>query len=578
MRNRLLDKFQLKFNLDDDFINIVSSLFEKLLDFGYISRRTEYKLIQNLNDNVNYLFFGSDGDHDYKSGFYDADKKTMYIQDKNSVSAIYLRLLYAITSSEININTHNMGFSTTYMSSTSYKLMYRNFALNRAVIANLVCRLTNNNIGNIHLVPSYKTYSHNFFGYEIYADNDIYSFEGAILSQMCFSAGIDEELFYSHLFSKNPVSSMNKMFDKIKFINRIDFLTLFDNTSRNYSTYCKLNYFSSILNKNYTERRKKNLTDKKREVLELEEARISKKIKNYIKSLDKNSTNNAPDDFDYELETSLAATLETLEKDILESTIKMQDILASNIITGISYLSPYLYANKLKEFSSLIIMPNKKLDDAIYHTIMFKLVPDHETTTTNIIQKIRYCLISNVLETEKLTKVSNKIVFNKIDNEIAGENEEIAIVTVNNIFASVIKISDINKPIHSLKNNTTNIETNNLKHIKNIDLAGQNNDKINQIFSYLKNYFVYLKKVSMDNVFIFNILNKEYILASTNNNVFVFKLELNKDESGKEIYSLEPLNLSDSFSLFDLSKKKQNISGLPTLYKEKSKLFGLLSI
>lgn len=575
MKNKLLNEFKTKFNLDDNFIDTTMSLFDKLVAFGYIPRRMKGKLIQKLVDNVKYLFFGTDNEHDYKSGFYDADKKTMYIQSMTNVPAIYLRILYAITSYEIDLNTHNMGFSTTYMSSKNYKLMHRNFALNRAVIANLVCRLTGAINTNIQLVPSYKTYTHNFFGYEILADNDIYSFEGRILSQMCFSTGIDEELFYSRLFSKSPVDAMNKIFNKTKFIDRIDFLTLFDNTSRKYSTYCKLNYFSNLLNNNYTEHRKRDLDETTLKKLETSQCIISKKIRDIIQQLN-NSSDAKENDPNYELESSLSATLATLEEEIIENTVKMQDILANNIITGISYLSPYLYANKLKEFNSLIIIPNKKLDDAIYSTIMFKLIPDHEVTTTNIVQKIRYCLISNILETEKLTKVSNGITFYKVENELMEDNTELAIVTVNNIFANIVKITDINKEMSELNNNVMTIKTDNLKYILNSDTVGTSTNKIEQIFSYLKSYFTYLKNVSLDNVFIFNILDKEYILANTNNRVFLFLITRPQDENSN--YSLEPLNLSAGFSLFDLKKKKKSTSNLPTLYTGKSRILGFLEI
>ncbi len=572
MKNKLLNEFQMRFNLDDNFINIVESLFDKLIVFGYISRGMKNKLIQRLNDNVDYLYFQKDDKHDYKSGFYDADKKTMYIQNKKDISAIYLRVIYAVTSSEVDKNTHNMGFSTTYMSPDSYKLMYRNFALNRAVIANLVCRLTGTALSNIGLVPSYKTYSHNFFGYDILADNDIYAFEGRILSQMCFSIGIDEELFYSYLFSKSPVDAMNNMFEKTKFIDKIGFLTLFDNTSRKYSNYCKLNYLSDLLNKNYAKRRKYALDEKVIKTLENVETKIHRRIKDVIKSLNKD-TNRKENDINYELETSLSATLEALEMEILENTVKIQDILASNIITGISYLSPYIYANKLKQFSSLVIMPNKKLDDAIYNTIMFKLVPDHETATTNIIQKIRYCLISDILETEKLTKVSNKIAFYRVESDLSHDHTEIAIVTVNNLFASIIKISDLNKSIYTLKNNTTNIQTTNLNYILNSDTAGKYTDKIEQIFSYLKGYFVHFKKFSLGDIFLFNISNKEYILVNTNNSVFLFVLTITNTA-----YSLSPLDLSSGFSLFNLKKVKGSASNLPTLYKEKNKFLGVFGV
>ena len=89
----------------------------------------------------------------------------------------------------------------------------------------------------------------------------------------------------------------------------------------------------------------------------------------------------------------------------------IQNILSDKIITSISHLSSYKYASKLKQFNNMLIFPNKKVSDAIFNTIIYKLMPDNELTAINIIQKLRYSLINHILFSDKFTDVSKKISF-----------------------------------------------------------------------------------------------------------------------------------------------------------------------
>ena len=180
MINTNLVDFQKRFNLDDSFMEIVDSLFNKLVDFGYIGNSQKNRLIEKLNENINYVIIGSDDKYDYKSGYYDANKKTLYIKDSSNVSAIYLRLLYAICTDEIDNHSYIVGFGTTKLGKTNYKLNHENFALNRAVFSNIVCRILGSMPADIGINIAPKSYSHNFLGYEITAENDIYSLEGKI--------------------------------------------------------------------------------------------------------------------------------------------------------------------------------------------------------------------------------------------------------------------------------------------------------------------------------------------------------------------------------------------------------------
>ena len=91
MINTNLTEFQEKFNLSNSFMEIVDSLFNKLVEFGYIGNTQKNRLIEKLYENVDYVIIGSDDKYDYKSGYYDANKKTLYIKDETNISAIYLR-------------------------------------------------------------------------------------------------------------------------------------------------------------------------------------------------------------------------------------------------------------------------------------------------------------------------------------------------------------------------------------------------------------------------------------------------------------------------------------------------------
>ena len=67
MINSNLIEFQKKFNLDDSFMEIVDSLFNKLVEFGYIGNTQKNRLIDKLINNVNYVIIGTDDKYDYKT-------------------------------------------------------------------------------------------------------------------------------------------------------------------------------------------------------------------------------------------------------------------------------------------------------------------------------------------------------------------------------------------------------------------------------------------------------------------------------------------------------------------------------
>lgn len=559
MINSNLMDFQKKFNLSDSFIEIVDSLFNKLVDFGYIGNSQKNRLIQKLYDNVNYVIIGSDDTYDYKTGYYDANKKTLYIKDSSNVPAIYLRLLYAICTEEIDNHTYNVGFGITKLGKTNYKITHENFALNRAVFSNIVCRLLGTLPTNISINITNKSYSHNFLGYEITAQNDIYSLEGKILSEMCFALNIDEELLYSALFSHNAKKSLDRIFEKSNFENSLKFLKAFDKASRSYSTYSKLSYLTKLLNLNYVEMKKNVLDDSALQKLKQERLKLDSKIQGILLKI-----NNA-EELENELENSLAETLENLEETIIKNVSSIQNILADKIITSISYLSPYMYANKLKKFNCMLIFPNKKVSDAIFNTIIYKLMPDNELTAINLIQKLRYSLINNILFDDKFTDVSKKIGFyanvKDIDEDLSTAH---AFVTVNDRFSHIVEISSLDKKIKKLENNCKLIPCDNLKYLLNSDYSNMYIEKIEKVVSSLKEAFPEYKQTLLDNMYFFNVNNKDYLIVENSKNLAVFSLLYSA--SG---YLCTPVDISDYFALFYANAKKEAESSLlPVMYKK----------
>lgn len=559
MINSNLIEFQRKFNLDNEFMEIVDSLFNKLVEFGYIGNSQKNRLIERLNNNVNYVIIGTDDVYDYKSGYYDANKKTLYIKDVTNISAIYLRLLYAICTEEIDTHSYIVGFGTTKLSRSNYKLNHENFAINRAIFSNIVCKLLGNLPSNIGITVMPKSYSHNFLGYEISTTNDIYSFEGKILSEMCYALNIDEELLYPALFSHNPKKSLERIFEKSGFETSAKFLKAFDKASRNYSTLSKLSYLAKILNLNYIEMKKNVLDESALEKLKNERSKVNSKIESILLKL------NDTEDLDTDLENSLAETLENLEEEIIKNVTTIQNILADKIITTISHLSPYIYANRLQKFNTMLIFPNKKVSDTIFNTIIYKLMPDNELTAINLIQKLRYSLINSILFDDKFTDVSKKIGFYANVKDICPDLSIAHIfVTVNDRFSHIVEISSLDKKMKKLENNCKVVPCDNLKYLLNSDYSNMYIEKIEKVVSSLKESFPQYKQTSLDSMFFFNAYNKDYLIVQEDKKVSIYLLQYNA--SG---YLCVPVDVSDYFALFYANPKKEaEASLLPVMYKK----------
>ena len=537
-----LEDFQKKFNLGDSFMEIVTSLFDKLVSFGYIGNSQKNELIEKLNKNIENVVLGTTDKYDYKSGFYDAVSKTLYVKDPTNTAAIYLRMLYAITTNQIDENTYTVGFSTTRFDLETHKrVIHENFAINRTVFANLTCKLLNNLPTSISIEPSQATYSHDFLGHAITSDNDMYAMEGKILSEMCFALNINEEIIYEALFLDKGIQSLKRIFEKVDFENNKEFLLTFDQVSRRYSNYLKFVFISKLLTLNHSELKKKVLEPDFDEV-KAERDIILKKLKDNLS----NFTDVRDINENGELITVLEETLKKFEQEILEDIAHIQHILSEKIIKATGQMPTYKYISRLKQFNDMLIFPSKEISEIIFNIIIFKIMECTETTEINVIQKFRYSLINHILFYGKLTEVSQKIGFyiNVKDIDL-DESVGYAIVTVNEIFSQVLKVTELDKGIQDIGNNCIVIKTNNLKQIINKDYASEYANKIEKMVEAVKSAYIEYIDIPLENMHTFCVEDKEYLIVEKVKEVALFSTKYNMGS-----YECKKLSLSDPFALF----------------------------
>lgn len=561
-----LTLFKEKYNVSDYFVSVVESLFSKLVEFEYITNSKVPYYIDKLMENVNEIRFGSSNSiYDYKSGYYDANKKELYIKDEKNIPAVYLRLLYAVTTVEIEPNVYSIGYSTTKLRKDSYKLSYENFGINRAVMGNLVYKLCNLIPANLRLTPSIKTQTHDFLGFKIESTNQLYYLEDKLLSELCYVLDLDPELLYLGLFSKSTSKYLDSVFAKKDFTNKEKFLKLFDNISRKYNTYNKLTYLSNKLNENYIEYKKHILKDDVDSIIKEQEA-IEAKINSVILSLYGNANN---DDASNELEVSygLSEALESLETELKGYLIKFQDILADNIIKSNSSLPYIKYASKMKCFNDILIVPNKKINKTIHDTILFKLMPESEVTGINLIQKIKYAIIEQILSDNDFADISNTFSFYNITNlENSNLGAAVILLNSNKRFTRIVEVKGLNQDYKKSSNFKLNyIPIDNLKHLMNTTASNTYIGNIEALYTALKDNFEELKSVPLDAIYVFEHETHKYLICFTNAKPYVISYVYSSRG-----YGFNMLNLSEQYKVFGKTTVNNNTvkSSLPVLYKK----------
>lgn len=559
-----LTLFKEKYNTNEYFVSVVESLLDKLVEFEYIPSSKVSYYIDKLIQNIDEIRFGHNNTYDYKSGYYDANQKELYIKDEKNIPAVYLRLLYILASSEIDPGVFRVGYATTKLRKDSYKLAHENFGLNRAVIANLIYKLCNMLPTNLQLTPTNKTYTHDFLGFKIESNNELYSLEGKLLAETCFVLDLDPELLYSGLFSKNPLKYLDTVFARKNFENKEKFLNLFDSISRKYNTYNKLAFLSNKLNDNYIEYKKHVLKDNIDEILKEQET-IEAYITSVISSLYGTDNDDANEEF--EVSTGLSEALEKLETEIKCELVDFQDILADNIIKSNTSLPYIKYASKLKQFNDILIVPNKKITKTIQDTILYKLMPETEVTSINLVQKIKYCIIEQILANTDFTNISNSFSFFNITNlENSDLGTAVILINSDRKIARVAEIKGLNKSIKKAIDFKLNyIPLDSLKHIMNTSYSNTYISNVEALYTSLKDNFEELSSIPLDNIFAFEYDNKKYLICYRDGRPYVLSYKYSSVG-----YGFNMLNLSEQYKVFGKTAvPHKNIikSNLPMLYK-----------
>lgn len=568
-----LDKLQEKCNIPDNFMSVIVSLFDRLVDFGYVSNSGAKKLTKKLYDNVDTLILGKTIGLDYKSGYYDAVKKELYIKDINNIESIYLRIMYVITTSEIDNDTYAVGYSTATLSKSDYKIIHKNFGINRAVVSNLVCRLLYTIPETLSIVPTYRTFNSDFLGNEIKSDNDIYFLEGKILSQICYTLNLNEEDLYNNIFSSTPNKYLNRFFAKSKLKNLDELLVEFDKISRTYSNYNKLCFLNNKLNANYINIRK-NILNNDAKDFKKEEKIIKLAIESALIKL---SPEEIEEDESIAIENSLSEKINELEENIIKMLSNLQKKLVDFLIDDKSKYTTIMYSIKLKTLDKILLVPNKKLKNTLFETITHELLSNGENTASNLIEKIKYSIVNEIISSDKYIKIYKNMYFRKLEALGLDSKTSIVALNVDDEFMQLIEVSSLNKVTKNLNNNTKKIQLDSLGYLLNNPSAVSSNiATIEKIITSIRNHNSQFNNIKIEDIYMTDYKDFKIVVIRQSNGFSILKLTTKNSE-----FVTKQIKLSENFSIFNFANSQSN---LPTVYTKKKKnplqkilaLFGII--
>lgn len=559
-----IDKLKQKCQVDEKFYDIVDSLFSKLINFSYITKREQKKLERKLYENIDTILIGNDISIDYKTGYYDAIRKELYIKDITNIESVYLRVLYALTTTEIINNSYTVGYSTVSLSKVNYKTEYKNFGLNRAVISNLVCRLLYTEPIALSIIPTYRNYENDFLGNKIVSDNDIYFLEGKLLKQICYIFNLNEENLYSNLFI-SPKKYINKFFNKMTIETQNKLLDTLDEISKKYSNYNKLVFLNKKLDINYIEFKKISLKSDTSK-LKREKESIKLAIRNALLPLIFSEDDEVMgSELDNNIDACLSEQINKLEEEIILLISSIQNILVEYLISSEYKYSNIMYAIKLKELENLLILKNELLEENTFNAISVKLMNSFEFTASNLIEKIKYSIINKILSSNKYIRIYKTIQFNKLTNIKSSDDTSIIVLSVDGSFLQIATVNSLDKPMKSLKNNTKFVNIENMSYLLNNPISNKDTKSYEEIFTKIKDAFPEYHNVQIENMFITDVLNNNLVIILDNESFKIIEIKRNKNGN----YDLLPINLSETYNVFSLN----NMSSLPVLYKKNENIF-----
>ena len=563
MKKVYLNSLKDKLRLSNEVVDILYELLEKLRLAGYVSKSKEMDLVDKLYENVDRVLIGTEASEDFKSGYYDAYKKELYIKDISNKKAVYQRFLYAMTTKEIDNSKYMVGYSYTSMNKNNFKLHHEGYGINRAIIANLASKLADSEKTSIAFNLVYTRYKTNFLGYDIISENDNYYFESNLFSQLCYALNIPKEVFYEKLFSRSPIVDIQKEFENIDFDAK-EYINLMDSLSRKYSNYNKLKQLANNLNDVQIKLQKIDKEDKNNaHRLSIEERKFKREINDcIIKYTD-------IDEDSIEDEINVKEVLENMENYIISKVVEAQNILSTYLCDLEVSSDAISFASRLKQYNNMLIIKEPKIEKLIYEIITEKVLKTNELTACNLIEKIKYSLVQELISTDKYNGVYKDFTFKKISS-LNEQNETYIIIMSHGQFVQVVKVSDLDNRIQRLENNTEIILTDNFRHILNSDYMQTNADKVEKIFTALKEKYEYFSKITLENINYFEKNKNYYLVMQYKNDIYVAKATENLGE-----FDISMMELSENYYIFKEEFKK-NESLLPVLYKGEENIFSFL--
>ena len=562
MKKVYLKSLKEKLKLSNEVIDILYELLEKLRFSGYVSKTMELDLADRLYENIDRVLIGTESKDDYKSGYYDAFKKEIYIKDLSNKKAVYQRFLYAMTTRKVEDNKYMVGYSYTYMNKNNFKLHHEGYGINRAVISNLASKLVDSVKTQIGFELVYTRYKTNFLGYDIISENDNYYFESNLFSQMCYALNIEKDIFYKELFSKNPIAEIEKELSKVN-IDYQKYIDNMDKLSRKYSNYNHLKNLLNILDKIQIKLQKSEKLSKEEErVLSIQERKAKRDINDAIfryTDIEEDTTD----------EVSVSEVLENMENYIINLVVEEQRMLSDYLCSVEDIEKPYEFAARLKQYNSMLIIKEDRIEKFIYEIITEKILKTNELTSVNLIEKIKYSLVQELISTDKYNGIYEDFSF-KVINDLETPEEKYIIITSNGSFVQTIRVSDLDNRIQRLEDNTEKIITDNFRHILNSDYMGYNVNQIESIFTKLKEQYAFFSKVTTENINFFMKDRTYYLIIQFKNEIYVVKAM-----PTYSTFKVEMVELSESYSIFKEEFKKDNAL-LPVLYKGEENIFSFL--
>ena len=335
-------------------------------------------------------------------------------------------------------------------------------------------------------------------------------------------------------------------------------LETFDKISRMYSNYNKLCFLNNRLNANYIDI-KKNILNNDIEELKKEEKRIKLAIESALIKL---SPEDVDDDENYSIESSLSEKINELEENIVKLISSLQSKLVDTLIQDENKYSTISYAIKLKTLDKILLIENKKLKQVLFETIIHKLLSSGENNASNLIEKIKYSIVNEIISSDKYIKIYKNMYFRKLEALGLDNKTSVVALNIDNEFMQLIEITSLNKVAKSLKNNTKKIQLESLGYLLNNPSAVSSNiPTIEKIITCIRNHNSKFSNVKIEDIYMGNYNDFKFIVIRENSNFSILKLTLKDGE-----FVSKSFKLSENFSIFNFGGSSSN---LPTVYSKK---------